>query len=208
MSLKGRLFFNLLKPARPHTWLLEVVLSRGLSRNQTRQLSKKFLYIRLFLMFLILFSNQRGRFSGWGVLFPPLSTQRGMEPQRLALIDVSSGCVYQTTMLSAPRAFGLFVVCGKSLCPKRPEDMEDWSTRFRVFIHEHAVCSPVAPAVCLSSQGEEMFWPPCPAVRDCWFQGWSSHQMVHGTANIFKCLVWNFFNLSLLELCKSEVSGL
>lgn len=114
--------------------------SRGLSRNQTRQQSEKFLYIRLFFMFLILFSNQRGLFSGWGVLFPHLNRQRGMEPQRLALIDVSCGCVYQTTMLSAPRAFGdlicfvlvlfLLVICGKSLCPKRPEDTEDWSTCF------------------------------------------------------------------------------
>lgn len=109
MSLKLRFkkYKNLLKPTR----LLEgAVWSRGLSRNQTRQQSKKFLYKRLLLM--ILFSSQRGLFSGWGVLFPRLSTQRRMEPQRLALIVVSSGCVYQITMLSAPRAFGiLLLVC-------------------------------------------------------------------------------------------------
>lgn len=101
------IFLNLSKPTRPNTLLLEgVVWSRGFSRNQTRQQSKKFLYVRLLLVFLVLSSNQRGLFSYWGALFPLLSTQRGMEPQRLALIDVSSGCLYLITMLSAPRAFG------------------------------------------------------------------------------------------------------
>lgn len=79
-------------------------------------------------MFLILFSSQGGLFSDWGVLFPPLITPRWMDSPRLALIDVSSGCVYQIAMLSAPRAFGVpffLVICGESICPRRPEGVED-----------------------------------------------------------------------------------
>lgn len=150
-------------------------------------------------MFLILFSNQRGLFSAWGTLSLPPSTEVGLEPRRLAPTGVSSGCVYQTTVFSAPRAFGgpggtrecwsFFFFCVWFMAsPYAPRDLRVCSTdQCSSQVHGFAMCGSVVTAVCLHAQ-LEMFWPPHPVDRDCWFQGWSSHQMLRGTASIFKCL--------------------
>lgn len=189
------IFLNLSKPTRPNTLLLEgVVWSRGFSRNQTRQQSKKFLYVRLLLVFLVLSSNQRTIFL-LGCPFPSSKHTEGDGApevgsdwcqQWMSLLDnhaFSSQSFWQSF------SFWWFVA---SLYV--PRDLRAWRIDqliSQVVIHECAVCNPVASAVCLNSQLEK-FWPPCPVVRDCWFQGWSSHQTVQGTANIFTYLVWNF----------------
>jgi len=135
-------------------------------------------------MFFILFYSQRHRFSGWGTLCPPPSTGMGLEPQSLAPTGASSGCVYRITMPSAPRAprggpggtgecwSSFLVIYGESLCPERSEGMQHRSTQFSntVFIHEFATCGPVVAAVWLRSQ-LEVFRPPHPVDRNCWFQG-------------------------------------
>lgn len=208
MSLKWRFFLNLLSPTRPNTWLLGVVWSREFSRHPTRQQSKKFLYIRLLLMFLVLFSNQRGLFSDWGALFSPLRHTEGDGAPEV----VSDWC-QQWMPLPDNHAFSSqsfwwsFSLWWFAASLYVPRDLRAWRIdQFisQVFIHECAVCSPVASAVCLNSQLEK-FWPPCPVVRDCWWiqspdgAGYSKHLYMFGM---------EFFNLSLLELCKSEVSGL
>lgn len=154
-------------------------------------------------MLLMLFSNQRGLFSGWGTLSPPPSTEMWLEPQRLAPTGVSSGCVYQITVPSAARAFGgpggtrecwsFFWWFMASLYA--PRDLRAHSTdQPSSQVHEFAMRGPVVAAVCLHSQ-LEMLQPPHPVDRDCWFQGRCSHQTLQGTTSIFKCLLF-FLSLS------------